>query len=80
MVPRHHLLEARAEQVVVPVAERQKLLERAGWDLRQVGHWLDALARQVAELAFDIISEMLARIAALEAIAKLVQVIRQGRT
>jgi hypothetical protein len=65
------------EQLVVPVAERQELLERPGRHVRQAGHGLDALAGQVAELALHVVLEVQAGVAALEAVGELVEVVRQ---
>ena len=72
-------LEPGAEQVVVPVAEGQKLLERAGRHVRQAGHRLHALAWQVAELAPDVIFQVQACLGNLEAVGEFVQVVRKRR-
>lgn len=69
----HLLLNAIPHSLLVPVGPREKLLERARRRVEVQCDRLDALAGQIAQLALDVGTQMLAGLATPEAAVKPVQ-------
>jgi hypothetical protein len=73
MTPGHVLLEAVSGSSLIPAEQAQKLLQVA-WGLTEsVGHWLDTLSRQVAQLTLNVEIQIAPRCDSTEAVIKLVQ-------
>jgi hypothetical protein len=69
----HMLLEAISDGLLVPVKQTEELLQIPSGFTDRISHRLNALARQVAQLALDVQIEVAAGRDATETVIKLVQ-------
>jgi hypothetical protein len=79
MLPGDVLLQTISRRNLIPAKQAQELLQVSGRLTEGVGHWLDTLSGQVAQLTFNIEVEIATCGDPAEAVIKLVQESRQFR-
>ena len=77
MIADNELLHTITHQTAIPGRPVEELLQSATRRVREVRDRLNAFARQIGKLPFDIAGEMPARLGACEAVVKLAQEIGQ---
>ena len=79
VVPRDNLLDSLPQALLVPVRQRQKLLQRPRRHLSQMRHRFHALAWKVAELPLHVVLQMASRVKLGKAVGELGNESRQRR-